>query len=227
MTAEIFDITIIGGGPAGLFASFYAGLRDARTKIIEATDQLGGALIHEYPNEVLRDVAGFVLITAKKLAENFIEQAAVYEHTVCTNEPVTNLEFDATTKVWTIKTAKQAHLSRAVILAIGSQENLAKKSPQLAESLNKLGVKINDHGVAVDATMNAGLPGLFACGDIISKAKELNFISMATAEAAMAVNNAKKYITPGADTFPGYSTDIMKEKKPNYHTNPLADSSPD
>ena len=33
MTDNIYDITIIGGGPAGLFAGFYAGMRQAKTKI--------------------------------------------------------------------------------------------------------------------------------------------------------------------------------------------------
>ncbi|MBK7091480.1 MAG: FAD-dependent oxidoreductase [bacterium] len=222
MSTEVYDITIIGGGPAGLFASFYAGLRDAKTKIIESTNELGGALVHEYPNEVLRDVAGFVLITAKKLAENFIEQAMMYEHAICKNEIVSALEFDKTAKVWTVTTNKGAHKSKAVVLALGTMEKVQTKSKLLVESLKKNGVKINEQGIAVDATMNAGMPGLYACGDVISKAKELNFISMATAEAAMAVNNAKKYVNPEVDTFPGYSTDIRKDK-PNYHTNPLAD----
>ena len=222
MSAEVFDITIIGGGPAGLFASFYAGLRDAKTKIIESTAELGGALVHEYPNEVLRDVAGFVLITAKKLAENFIEQATMYEHAICKNETVSSLDFDKSAKVWTVTTNKGAHKSKAVVLALGTMEKVHARSKLLVESLKKNGVKINDQGIAVDATMNAGLPGLYACGDVISKAKELNFISMATAEAAMAVNNAKKYVNPESDTFPGYSTDLRKDK-PNYHTNPLAD----
>ncbi len=210
MTNDVFEITIIGGGPAGLFASFYAGLRDAKTKIIEATGELGGALIHEYPNEVLRDVAGYVLITAKKLAENFIEQAAMYNHKICLKEKVIDLNFDATTEIWTLKTDKGEHRSKAVVLALGVEENVAKKSPELLNALKKAGVTINDQGIAVDARMNAGVPGLFACGDVISKARELNFIAMATAEAAMAVNNAKKYISPEADTFPGYSTDIRK-----------------
>lgn len=222
MANEVFDITIIGGGPAGLFASFYAGLRDAKTKIIEATGELGGALVHEYPNEVLRDVAGFVLITAKKLAENFIEQATMYEHQILRNESVSSLEFDKASKIWTVKTNKGSHQTKVVVLALGTMEKVGAKSKALVDSLKALGVKINGQGIAVDATMNAGLPGLYACGDVISKAKELNFISMATAEAAMAVNNAKKYISPESDTFPGYSTDIRKEK-PNYHTNPLAD----
>ena len=33
---EIYDITIIGGGPVGLFAAFYAGLRGVSVKIIES-----------------------------------------------------------------------------------------------------------------------------------------------------------------------------------------------
>ncbi|MHB8356024.1 MAG: ferredoxin--NADP(+) reductase, partial [Vulcanimicrobiaceae bacterium] len=33
---ELYDITVIGGGPSGLFALFYAGLRGAKAKVIEA-----------------------------------------------------------------------------------------------------------------------------------------------------------------------------------------------
>jgi len=62
----------------------------------------------------------------------------------------------------------------------------------------------------VDANMQTNLPGLFACGDIIAKPKEMNFITIASAEAATAINNAKKFCSPTASTFPGYSTDIRK-----------------
>ena len=210
MTTDAFDITIIGGGPAGLFGSFYAGLRDAKTKIIEGTDTLGGALVQEYPNEVLRDVAGFVVITASKLAEKFVEQAAVYEHTICKGEKVTALKFDSGKKTWTLTTDKGEHLSKAVVLATGTLENLKKRSPQLVDSLTKAGVKLNNNGVMVDANMSTGCPGLYACGDIVGRPKEMNFITMANADAAVAVNNAKKYCSPGVDTFPGYSTEIRK-----------------
>ena len=40
--SDIYDITIIGGGPVGMFTAFYAGLRTAKTKIIESLDELGG-----------------------------------------------------------------------------------------------------------------------------------------------------------------------------------------
>ena len=38
--SEIFDVTIIGGGPAGLYSTFYSGLRNMKTKLIESQAQL-------------------------------------------------------------------------------------------------------------------------------------------------------------------------------------------
>lgn len=34
---QLYDITIVGGGPAGLFAAFYSGMRSMKTKLIEAS----------------------------------------------------------------------------------------------------------------------------------------------------------------------------------------------
>ena len=45
---DIYDLTIIGGGPVGLFAAFYAGIRKAKTKIIDSLPQLGGQLTMLY-----------------------------------------------------------------------------------------------------------------------------------------------------------------------------------
>lgn len=42
----IYDITIIGGGPVGLFTAFYAHLRNASVKIIDSLPQLGGPTCH-------------------------------------------------------------------------------------------------------------------------------------------------------------------------------------
>ena len=39
---ELFDVTIIGGGPAGLYSAFYSGMRNMKTKIIEVQPILGG-----------------------------------------------------------------------------------------------------------------------------------------------------------------------------------------
>jgi len=46
---DIFDITMLGGGPVGLFGLFYAGLRGLRAKLIDSLAELGGQLITLYP----------------------------------------------------------------------------------------------------------------------------------------------------------------------------------
>lgn len=55
---DVFDVTIIGGGPAGLYSAFYSGLREMKTKIIEFQPFLGGK-INVYPEKIIWDVGGF------------------------------------------------------------------------------------------------------------------------------------------------------------------------
>jgi len=88
---DIFDITIIGGGPVGLFASFYAGLRHMKTKIIDALPELGGQLTALYPEKYIYDVAGFPKVVAKDLAKNLIEQGLSHKPSVCLGQKVESL----------------------------------------------------------------------------------------------------------------------------------------
>ena len=34
MAEEKYDVTIIGGGPAGMFAAFYCGLHELKTQLV-------------------------------------------------------------------------------------------------------------------------------------------------------------------------------------------------
>jgi thioredoxin reductase len=54
---ELFDVTVIGGGQAGLYSTFYSGLREMKTMLIEYQPQLGGK-IHVYPEKMIWDVGG-------------------------------------------------------------------------------------------------------------------------------------------------------------------------
>src|SRR5438046_1850362 len=76
MSHEIVDITIIGGGPTGLFAAFYAGMRAATSQIVDALPQLGGQLTALYPEKYIFDVGGSSRILAKDLVTPLVEQAA-------------------------------------------------------------------------------------------------------------------------------------------------------
>ena len=113
------DLAIIGGGPTGLFAAFYAGLRQMSVTIIDSLETLGGQLVTLYPEKYIYDVAGFPRVMAKDLAHNLIEQATQYNPAVRLGEQVATLDFDESTRVYTVATSKNKHLARSILIAAG------------------------------------------------------------------------------------------------------------
>src|ERR1700739_2376531 len=93
--ADMFDLTIIGGGPTGLFAACYAGLRGIKTKIIDSLEELGGQITALYPEKFIFDVAGFPKIFGKDLVKNLVEQAQQYNPTICLGEHVQGLKVNS------------------------------------------------------------------------------------------------------------------------------------
>jgi ferredoxin/flavodoxin---NADP+ reductase len=91
MEAEARDLTIIGGGPTGLFAAFYAGLRGITCRIIDSLPELGGQLTALYPEKYIYDVGGFPRILARDLAANLAEQGLQFGADVRLEEQVMEL----------------------------------------------------------------------------------------------------------------------------------------
>ena len=93
MSADgVVDITILGAGPAGLAAAYYAGHRDASVRIIESLEQLGGQVAAVYPEKHVYDVAGHPKILGTKLVELCAEQGLQYEPEIHLGEEVQTLE---------------------------------------------------------------------------------------------------------------------------------------
>lgn len=115
---QIYDITIIGGGPAGLFTAFYGGMRQASVKIIESMPQLGGQLSALYPEKYIYDVAGFPKVLAQDLVNQLKEQISRFEQSICLEEKVENVVKRAD-NVFEITTDKGIHFSKAVIITAG------------------------------------------------------------------------------------------------------------
>ncbi|WP_232718640.1 NAD(P)/FAD-dependent oxidoreductase [Bacillus sp. FJAT-45037] len=114
----MYDITIIGGGPTGLFAAFYAGMRQAKVKIIESMPQLGGQLSALYPEKYIYDVAGFPKVKAQDLVDGLAKQAQQFNPNIVLSQSVTNVEKQED-ETFKIKTDKEEHYSKAIIITAG------------------------------------------------------------------------------------------------------------
>ena len=115
---ELYDVTIIGGGPAGLYSAFYSGMRDMKTKIIEYNPQLGGKILI-YPEKMIWDVGGLPPLSGAQLIENLIQQAMTFEPTVVLNQKIEDIErLEDGNWLLTAATGEQ-HYSQTIILAMG------------------------------------------------------------------------------------------------------------
>lgn len=72
------DIAIVGAGPAGLFAAFYAGMRGLSVGLVDALPEPGGQISALYPEKVVRDVAGFPAVKGRQLVEALVRQAQAF-----------------------------------------------------------------------------------------------------------------------------------------------------
>jgi len=70
------DVLIIGAGPTGLFATYYAGFRGHRVAVVDSLPELGGQITAMYPEKQIFDVAGFPSVKGRLLVDGLVEQAA-------------------------------------------------------------------------------------------------------------------------------------------------------
>jgi thioredoxin reductase (NADPH) len=109
---------VIGGGPAGLYSTFYSGLREMKTKLIEYQPQLGGK-IHVYPEKMIWDVGGQTPIPGAKLIEQLVEQGLTFNPKVVLNEKVESITRNKEGIFVLQASSGQKHLSKTVIVAVG------------------------------------------------------------------------------------------------------------
>lgn len=337
MAEDVRDITIIGGGPTGLFAAFYAGMRGMSTRIVDSLPDLGGQLTALYPEKYIYDVGGFPKVLAKDLADELIAQGLQFDPDVVLDEEVQTLERDPDgvlrlgtrngtygTRVLLIAGGKGAFEPRGLDVPgydelLGRGVHYAVKDPddyrgkkvvvvgggdsaldwtlalkdraerlvlvhrrdkfraheksvtelfeaeeggavevrlfhEVAEiqgntrvsaavifdnrtderttveadavltflgfkpdlgPMKEWGLEIRKNRIGVSHLMETNIEGVYAAGDIVDYEAKLDLIATGFSEAAIAVNNAARYLDPTARVNPGHSTHmkVFQEKE--------------
>lgn len=116
---QVFDVTIIGGGPVGLFTAFYAGMRKMTVNIIESLPHLGGQLTALYPEKFIYDVAGFPKVSGQGLIDSLLEQLEQFPPTISLEQELQQVERqeDGSFK---LTTDKGTHFTKTIIITAGN-----------------------------------------------------------------------------------------------------------
>jgi thioredoxin reductase (NADPH) len=75
------DVLIVGAGPTGLFAAYYAGFRGLSMAVVDSLPETGGQVTAMYPEKMVYDVGGFPAIRGRDLVKGLVEQAAPWNPT--------------------------------------------------------------------------------------------------------------------------------------------------
>ncbi len=113
-----YDIAVVGGGPAGLFGVFYAGLRGMKATLFESLPELGGQLTTLYPEKLVFDMPGFPQILARDLAAEMITQAARFKPAIHAREQVQKL-VKRGDRDFELATPKGSYRARSVLITSG------------------------------------------------------------------------------------------------------------
>lgn len=165
MASGIFDIIIVGGGPAGLTAAQYASRANLKVIILDRPQTAGAlhlaSVIENYPG-LMAPLSGQALLDIFR--DQALKFGAIYEE-----ETVVGVKLDAELKeVYGLKTI---YLGKTVIIASGS---MARKAdiPGEAQYIGK--------GVSYCATCDAPFfRGLTVCvvGDTAESAREADYLA--------------------------------------------------
>ncbi len=125
---DVRDVTVIGAGPVGLSAAFWAGMREASARIVDSLPELGGQLTTLYPEKWIFDVPGHPRILAKDLVEQMREQTLEqFDVPVHLDTTAERISYDGDEVI--LHTTRGDLRSRTVIIAGGHGAFEPKKLP--------------------------------------------------------------------------------------------------
>ncbi|MFJ8812930.1 NAD(P)/FAD-dependent oxidoreductase [Amycolatopsis thermoflava] len=73
------DLLVVGAGPAGLFAAYYAGFRGLSVAVLDSLPEPGGQINAMYPEKQIHDIAGFPAVRGRELVDRLLDQAEQFQ----------------------------------------------------------------------------------------------------------------------------------------------------
>src|SRR5438093_347048 len=122
------DLAIVGAGPAGLFAAYYAGFRGLSVSLIDALPEPGGQVTAMYPEKMIFDVAGFPAIRGRDLVANLVEQAAQFNPGYCLGQRAEKLSYVDDRPLLTLSDGELLHCG-AILITGGMGSFTARPLP--------------------------------------------------------------------------------------------------
>jgi thioredoxin reductase (NADPH) len=114
----IWDVVIIGAGPAGLSAALFTRMRRMSTLMLE-TAVAGGQLASLYPKKPVHDMPSYTYVMGEDLGRNFVEQARHMGVEIHEGEHVTMIARDEEATLVRVTSTKGTYEGRSVIVATG------------------------------------------------------------------------------------------------------------
>ncbi|HEY0001555.1 MAG TPA: NAD(P)/FAD-dependent oxidoreductase [Actinoplanes sp.] len=150
------DLAIVGAGPTGLFAAYYAGFRGLETTLIDALPEAGGQISALYPEKMIFDVAGFPAVRGRDLVSNLIEQAAQFQPQYRLGVRADGLAYGADARP-VLSLSDGEHLRCGAVLLTAGMGSFTARPLPAAREFHGTGVRyfvprldeLNDHDVVI------------------------------------------------------------------------------
>ncbi len=110
---------IIGAGPVGLYAAYYAGFRGFSVALMDALPEPGGQITAMYPEKDIFDVAGFPAILGRELVNGLVEQAGQFKPTYLLDEQAVELTTSDAGPVTVVGSLGSQVTAKALLLTNG------------------------------------------------------------------------------------------------------------
>ncbi len=134
------DVTIIGGGPTGLFAVFQCGMLGLSTQVIDSLDQLGGQCTALYPEKPIYDIPAYPEIAAVDLIKNLTQQAAPFKPDYHMGQQVVSISDND--GIFNIETSLGKRVRSKMIIIAGGAGSFGPNRPPLENIESYEGISI-------------------------------------------------------------------------------------